>query len=890
MLTAGMRLGPYEITGALGAGGMGEVYRARDTRLNRDVAIKILPELFASDADRLARFEREAQAVAALSHPNILGIHDFGRGPADSLTAGGIAYAVMELLDGETLRDRLSAGALPRRKAVEYGVQIAQGLAAAHDKGIAHRDLKPENLFITREDRVKILDFGLAKPLDVGSAGATLASSGTAAGTVMGTVGYMAPEQVRGAGTDHRSDIFAFGAVLYEMLAGRRAFIGDSPADTISAILNAEPADLDSVSGGMPPALERIVRRCLEKKPDLRFQSARDLAFALETLTGPGSGTLAAAAGDVAPAPSAPPRFMPASLPWIIAALAVIAAAAAWVTASRAPDREIPWQAFTAITDAAGVETAPSLSPDGSTVAYATRAQGTWDVYVQRVGGRTAVPVAADPEREESGPAFSPDGLMIAYYQADTTGGIFVAGATGESARRVTDFGFHPAWSPDGKRIVFSTEEITSPYSRLSESALWVVAAAGGSPVQVTGTSDAAQPAWSPSGARIAYWSNTGGQRDVYTIPAGGGTRVAVTDDAALDWDPTWSPDGRYLYFASDRGGSMNIWRMAVDQQSGEIRGVPESMTTGVQAWAEMPVFSKDGARLAFRSGVTATNPIAIPFDPVTLRAGAPVILNNSNSSRRPTDVSRDGRRLALANLGERQEDVFISAPDGSGLRRLTDDAARDRVPVWSADGRSLVFYSNRGGKWEIWSIGVDGGGLRKVVAAPSDVLYPLVSPAGDRLVSSTNRGDAVYMSSLAPGVTAEGNAKKLTGTSVNGHTFTATGWSPDGARLTGYHRNESGRPVTVAVYDLETSSISRVFDASSTYIRWLPDSRRLCFFSLGGERLMVLDTASGRMQQVEVTLPLRTDGDAFAISPDGRTILYGGTRSEADIWIVERK
>jgi serine/threonine-protein kinase len=285
-LSAGSRLGPYEIVSPLGAGGMGEVYRARDTRLERTVAIKVLPSRLASDPDALARFEREARAVAALSHPNILAIHDFG-------TDRGVAYAVTELLEGKTLRERIEAGPLPARKAIEYAAQAARGLAAAHDKGIVHRDLKPENVFVTNDGRVKILDFGLARLGAPELSGTPITEARTATvatepGVVMGTVGYMSPEQVRGHVTDHRSDVFSFGAVLYEMLTGRRAFHGDSAADTMSAVLNQEP-ELARTVPLIAPGLEHIVRRCLEKAPGERFQSAHDLAFALSSLSSGGS-------------------------------------------------------------------------------------------------------------------------------------------------------------------------------------------------------------------------------------------------------------------------------------------------------------------------------------------------------------------------------------------------------------------------------------------------------------------------------------------------------------------------------------------------------------------------------------------------------------------------
>src|ERR1700678_2988292 len=288
-LTSGTKIGPYEIVSSLGAGGMGEVYRATDIRLGRDVAIKVLPEAMARDVKRLRRFETEARAVAALNHPNILSIHDIG-------TQDGVPYLVSECLEGQSLRQELSGGALPLRRAIEYGTEIAQGLAAAHDKGIIHRDLKPENIFVTRDGRVKILDFGLAKlarPEAAPEDGATLEAVPTSAGVVLGTVGYMSPEQVKGEPADARSDIFALGTILYEMFSGQRAFRRDTSAETMTAILKEDPPELATSGKPISPPLERIVRRGLEKKPQQRFQSARDLAFNLEGISGNTSTSLA---------------------------------------------------------------------------------------------------------------------------------------------------------------------------------------------------------------------------------------------------------------------------------------------------------------------------------------------------------------------------------------------------------------------------------------------------------------------------------------------------------------------------------------------------------------------------------------------------------------------
>src|SRR5215469_4387866 len=330
-LTLGRKLGPYEIIASLGAGGMGEVYRARDTRLGRDVAVKILPKSLSNGGDRLHRFEQEAQAVAALNHPNILAVFDVGQDQE-------FPFLVSELLEGESLRAAIDRGALPQRKTIDYGVQIAQGLAAAHGKGIVHRDLKPENVFVTKDGRIKVLDFGLAKVAQkVSSAtsasdGATLTSPHTAAGVVMGTASYMAPEQVRGDATDARTDIFAFGAVLYEMLSGKRAFRRDTPAETMTAILKEDPPGLADPGHPVSPALDRIVRRCLEKSPEQRFQSATDLSFALSAL----SGTDASGAARIADVHRKPPALL-----WIAVALALaIGGVVTWLATRRPTARE----------------------------------------------------------------------------------------------------------------------------------------------------------------------------------------------------------------------------------------------------------------------------------------------------------------------------------------------------------------------------------------------------------------------------------------------------------------------------------------------------------------------------------------------------------------------
>ncbi|HZI67533.1 MAG TPA: protein kinase, partial [Thermoanaerobaculia bacterium] len=369
-LTSGSRLGPYEIVSPLGAGGMGEVYRAKDPRLGRDVAIKVLPASFSNDADRLRRFEQEARAAGVLNHPNVTAVYDIG-------DHEGAPYVVSELLEGETLRAELAGGHLSLRKAIDHAVQIAHGLAAAHDKGIVHRDLKPENVFVTNDGRVKILDFGLAKLTHAeegSSAGHTnlpTAAAGTEPGVVLGTMGYMAPEQVRGRPADARADIFAFGAILYEMLAGRRAFHGDSAADTMSAILREDPPDLSATNQNVTPGLERILRHCLEKNPEQRFQSIRDLAFDLEAL----SGLSAPSTTSIALPPARPRRrLLTVAIPIAIAAVAVGA-----FFAGRRVERGLSTSEPRTFQQLSFVQQAifnARFAPDGKTVVYSSARQG----------------------------------------------------------------------------------------------------------------------------------------------------------------------------------------------------------------------------------------------------------------------------------------------------------------------------------------------------------------------------------------------------------------------------------------------------------------------------------------------------------------------------------
>ena len=577
-------------------------------------------------------------------------------------------------------------------------------------------------------------------------------------------------------------------------------------------------------------------------------------------------------------------------LPWAITA--AVFAVAVWVMYRAGASRpgEARWQKYTQLTDLAGEEGAPVISADGASIAYMSRARGSWDIYVQRIGGHNPILVAGDPERQESAPAFSPDGQRLAFHEEDVDGGIFIVGATGESPRRLTDAGFHPAWSPDGRSIVYCSEAIAGPTRRMGVSTLWVVDVDAGQPRKID-DGDAVQPAWSPSGARIAFSAATAGQKDLFTIPAAGGARVAVLQDAAVDQSPAWAPDGLSLYFASNRGGAMNLWRIAVDEPTGRALGAPEPVTGGVQAAADLPSVSKDGAKLVFRSQLTIVNPVAVPFDAGAERLGTPTPLFEHTGILNPLDVSPDGQWLALWNFEAQRPDIFISRTDGSDLRRLTDDVAIDRWPVWSPDGRELAFYSNRGGDFQIWTVRPDGSRLtQRTEAKGGGMMFPLWSPTGDRMVACAPRSEAMigFLWDLSTGWSS---SKALPGLNMPEGWLRPLDWSVDGRRLAGVVQDAGANAVGIGWYDVNagiSTVVSHDRSPSPSDVHWLPDSRRILYVNDKNE-LVIVDADTKRRKVLPTGWPFQIADGSVAVAPDGRKVYVGARKVESDIWMVER-
>ena len=867
------KLGAFEIIAALGAGGMGEVYRAHDTRLKRDVAIKVLPAAVAGDAERVQRFELEAQAAGRLNHPNVLTVYDVGM-------HDGAPYLVTELLDGEPLRERIAQGALPLRKVLDIGRQIALGLAAAHGAGIVHRDLKPENVFLTTDGRAKILDFGLARMTERASAdGQSTTLQVTSPGMVLGTVGYMSPEQVRGRTADARSDLFALGAILFEMAGGRRAFARDSTADTMAAILKEDPPDLSGSGVVIPPAFERLIRRCLEKNPDERFQSARDLAFAIDALEGSSPATAGSPGVAAALEPAASGRRL--TMPVLMAAAVVIAIASFIAgrnlrstpgTATAAHSRgELRQVTFTGSN--LGL---PALAPDGSTIAFVDAAGDNAEIHLLRVGGENAINLTRDPANDTH-PAFSPDGRQIAFGSDRAGGGLFVMGAMGESPRRVTSDGFNPAWSPDGRELAYSSQVVVDPTGRTPPAELWRVDVASGAKTKVF-DGDAVQPSWSPDGRFLVFWGLPGatGRRAIMTVAAGGGPPTTLTEDASMNWNPIWSRDGQFVFFLSDREPPMNVWRIPVDRATGAPRGVPERVTfsTAPVSWLSQ----EGGGALVFAASHTVSTVERRALSLSTGAVGAPEAIMRTARQLGSGVASPDGRSIVII-ASDHTEDLLTFNVDGTGVVRLMTDQFRDRMPSWSADSSTIYFASDRSGQYDIWRIRRDGSGLEQVTrrTVPEMFASARVSPDGRHLAVTV----------LKPTMTAalidltrpieQRTMDPLLPPAVPA-AFLPLGWLSDG-RLVG-ELPVTGKDAAVILYNPASRS-AQVFPTPGLHPAVVVGDRYVaCADDRNGVHF--LDLTTGTIATTKFTQTF----DGF-VAPDGRTLYELRTETVTNLWMI---
>jgi serine/threonine protein kinase/Tol biopolymer transport system component len=857
----GRSIHQYTIREHLGGGGMGVVYKADDVRLERTVALKFLPPELTRDPVAKARFLQEARAASALDHPNICTIHEVGE------TDDGHLFLAMTCYDGETLKRRIERGPLPIFDALDIAKQIAQGLAKAHRLGIVHRDIKPANIIVTGDGIVKILDFGLAKL--AGAAGLTRA------GFCLGTPAYMSPEQARGE-VDHRTDLWSLGVVLYEMVTGTAPFSGDSDQAIIYSLLTEEPKPPSTLRPEVSPDLERVLQGMLAKDPGDRYPTVDAALADLRILSGSTAGA------SVHSLPSIPRRRL---RPWMKAALGLLAlgaAVAAWLLLRPAPP---PQLSFGSLTDQEGREMFPSLSPAGDVFVYAKAKQGEdFDIYWQRAAGGSPIDLTADSAVADTQPAFSPDGKQIAFRSERDGGGIFLMGATGESVRRLTNFGYNPAWSPDGAEIVCAIESVDDPLRRSGGSSLWRVRVADGFKRRIT-AGDAVQPSWSPHNRRIAYWGIPAGatRRAIWTIPVDGGPPVPVVDDGHVNWNPLWSPDGRYLYYVSDRIGSPNLWRVRIDEASGKVQGEAEPLTTPAQ-WSGQLSISADGQRIAYATRDGRSNLERIPFHRETGSIAGPAQPVTQGSTRlvRSGDVSPDGEQIVY-DTSSPQEDLFVARTDGNGVRQITNDLPKDRVPRWSPLGDRILFYSDRTSKsYEAWTIRPDGSGMQQVSAARGVRLFdPIWAPDGRRIVYSLEGRVPEVLDATLP---AEVQTPRRLPSMPDGRIFLPTSWSPDGRRLIGTVLGDKEEE-EIALFSFDTGGY-QALPVSGNGAVWVDDARAI--FLRNGS-LELLDTRTGAAQKL-MSPPERSAFTVVAVSRDGSNLFVVREINEGDIKMLEMR
>jgi eukaryotic-like serine/threonine-protein kinase len=862
----GRRISHYEIQALVGAGGMGEVYLATDVMLDRPVAIKILPSQFTQDVAQVRRFEREARAASALNNPNIITIHEVGR-------EGDVHFIATEFIEGRTLRQLLADGRLPAGEVVGLAAQIARALSAAHAAGIVHRDIKPENVMVRPDGLVKVLDFGLAKPGERGPAASAapahaVVSLQTDAGMLMGTVSYLSPEQVRRQQVDHRTDIFSLGVVLYEMLAGERPFKGDGVNEVFDAILNREPEPI--TSNHVPAELNRVLALALAKDAAARYQTADELRAELLRFARAAEG-------------ARPPR----QRKWaaLVAVLVLPAALGLWLwQMRRAPP---PRAAFAAaaqkLTDLPGEEVFPRLAPDGQSFIFASSRNGNWDIYRQAVGARVVVNLTAGADSYDTQPAYSPDGARIAFRSSRNGGGVFVMNNDGSDVTRLTEAGFNPTWSPDGRELALNDDNISNYEGRNtypSASKLWAVNVKTRARRVIT-TRDAVQPDWSPHGRRLAFWGEQkGGNRDIWTVASDGGSEpVPVTNDAFTDWNPVWSPDGEYLYFLSNRGGEMNLWRVAIDESTGRLRGTPEPATLPSNNCQHIS-FARNGTRLVYGQSTRSENVWQIGFDPARGQVvGAAASLTQGLKRYAFFSLAPDEQNFVYLARGEPQQDLFIADRAGTPPRRLTDDIAQDIVPRWSPDGRWIAFLSDRGGKYEIWKVRPEGSGLAKLTHEPGrEVIAPVWSPDGRKLLYQIRNVNSYIIDAERPGT--EQTPQGLAGQPPPG--FIPWDWSPDGTLLVGWQPLNERR--AIVVYEFARQRYERFGTGLGSYPIWLSDNRRVLFRE--GGSLFLLDRLNGKWREILALKPPSLIG-SYALSRDNRRLYYTSGSNEADIWLL---
>jgi len=928
-LKAGRRIANYEILSTLGKGGMGEVYLAQDTKLGRKVALKLLPTSITKDVSRLQRFEQEARAASALNHPNIITIYEISE--ADSTLAIATEY-----VEGETLRRRLAHSSLSVSEALQIGIQVADALGAAHKAGIIHRDIKPENIMLRPDGYVKVLDFGLAKLIEASSpksiAEAPTRRVQTGSGIVLGTVGYMSPEQARGLTIDARSDVFNLGVVIYEMVSGQKPFDGETSSDVLAAILKTEPPPLTHFAPEAPTELSRIVNKALRKDREERYQVIKDMMLDLKSLR---EEVDFQAKLDRSAAPDKTPGISDASnqsqrlttqkessstdeiktavstithslsveikrhktgavLAATVLVVVTIAGIFALYKLLNRSQPEInaapPVLRNAQVTFAPSLDNDPSISPDGNSIAYSSDQTGKFEIYIKQLtpGGRE-IQLTTDGQ-QNSQPAWSPDGQRIAYFSKDR-GGIWIMPALGGVPKQLTDFGCWPSWTRDGTFIAFQSG-VVNP---LPPSTIWIVPSDGGTAKQITQvgnpTGGHGAPSWSPDGKRIVFTANDFLPTSLWSISVKGDDLKRVGPlglTASADNGAVYSADGRSIYFAGFFRPSYGIVKITVSQ-TGDTVGDPALVMGFPGKTIRHLSFSADGKKLAYASLDVLSTLTTLPMSPNSNEPAAPPApLSNDRSERHVTPAfSPDGRRIAFGQWREGTgADVWLIDTDGKNLTQVTSNPAVDNVPGWFPEGDRLSFVSNRSGHFAPWSITLPSGKESNLFDLGSDVSYARLSPDGKEIAYNSNSGGTINLW-IAP--LDGGQPRQLT---FDKELMGFPSWSPDG-KLLAFEIKRGEDNYLAVIPSTGGTPVTLVSEHGLSWSHdWSHDGDKIAFAGQRNGIWNIYWVSRSTKEQKQLTNYSKLN--AFvrypAWSPLGNQIVYEYAETTGNIWVMELK